>query len=200
MLTSEGRTTPFCSMGWEIMMAGGRRAGGEIARALLILALGYGAAAHAATLCDAGSYGAKADGTTKDTLALQRAIDDCAGKGGGTVRLARGTFLTGPIVLKSHITLQIDSGATLLGSQDRADYPGVREMREDAIQPLIGASNAFAAAAPSTARVSPGGQRFTPTKTLRTTLRPSVRGSFSSTTQNKFWSKELPSRIRPPGR
>jgi hypothetical protein len=142
MLTSEGRTTPFCSVGWEIMMAGGRRAGGEIARALLILALGYGAAAHAATLCDAGSYGAKADGTTKDTLALQRAIDDCAGKGGGTVRLARGTFLTGPIVLKSHITLQIDSGATLLGSQDRADYPGVREMREDAIQPLIGASNA----------------------------------------------------------
>jgi polygalacturonase len=118
--------------------------GGEIVRALLAIALVpcCGAAALAATICDAGTYGAKADGTTKDTLALQKAIDDCAGKGGGTVRLAKGTFLTGPIVLKSHIILQIDAGATLLGSQDTTDYPRMTEMREDAIQPLIGATNA----------------------------------------------------------
>jgi polygalacturonase len=45
-------------------------------------------------------------------------------------------------VLKSHITLEIDSGATLLGSQDKGDYPAMREMREDAIQPLISATNA----------------------------------------------------------
>jgi polygalacturonase len=45
-------------------------------------------------------------------------------------------------VLKSHITLEIDSGATLLGSQDKSDYPPMREMREDAIQPLISATNA----------------------------------------------------------
>jgi polygalacturonase len=124
------------------MMVGG--ATREIARTLLALALApcCGAAALAATICDAGAYGAKADGTTKDTLALQKAIDDCAGKGGGTVRLGRGTFLTGPLVLKSHITLQIDAGATLLGSQDRADYPRMTEMREDAIQPLINATNA----------------------------------------------------------
>src|SRR6202167_451642 len=124
------------------MMRGGKQAKREIAPALLLLALAQccGAAAHA--ICDARSYGAKADGTTKDTLALQKAIDDCARKGGGVVQLARGTFLSGPIVLKSHITLQIDAGATLLGSQDRADYPRMTEMREDAIQPLINATNA----------------------------------------------------------
>ena len=126
------------------MMLEGERARRRIGSALLAVALGqgWGAAAKAATVCDAGAYGAKANGTAKDTTALQRAIDDCARRGGGVVRLARGTFLTGPIVLKSRITLQIDSGATLLGSQDKVDYPRIREMREDAIQPLISATNA----------------------------------------------------------
>ena len=120
------------------------RATRGLAGALLAIALApcCEAAGHAATICDAGSYGAKADGTTKDTLALQKAIDACAGKGGGTVRLARGTFLSGPIVLKSHITLEINAGATLLGSQDKADYSAMREMHEDAVQPLISAINA----------------------------------------------------------
>jgi polygalacturonase len=120
------------------------RAKGETAPVFLALALAlcYGAAAHAATICDARAYGARADGTTKDTLALQKAIDDCAAKGGGTVLLARGTFLTAPIVLKSHITLEVDAGATLLASQDKGDYPRITEMREDAVQPLISASNA----------------------------------------------------------
>ena len=102
----------------------------------------WGAAAHAQKVCDAKTYGAKADGTTKDTQALQAAIDDCAKAGGGIVRLTSGTFLTAPIVLKSHITLEIDPGATLLGSQDKADYPDMQELRENALQPLISATNA----------------------------------------------------------
>ena len=98
--------------------------------------------AHAARVCDVTAYGAKGDGVTKDTHAIQGAIDACAAKGGGTVRLASGTFLTGPIVLKSHITLEVDAGATLLGSQDKADYPQVQELREPALQPLLSATNA----------------------------------------------------------
>lgn len=101
-----------------------------------------GASAHAARVCNAQAYGAKADGTTKDTQAIQRAIDACAAKGGGIVRLSGGTFLTGPIVLKSHITLQIDKGATLLGSQNFADYPPAEELRQPAVEPLIGAKDA----------------------------------------------------------
>jgi hypothetical protein len=74
-------------------------------------------------VCDPTAFGARADGVTKDTGALQAAIDACATDGGGTVVLQRGVFLSGTIRLRSHVTLRIDSGATLLGSRDDADYP-----------------------------------------------------------------------------
>ena len=107
--------------------------------ALCALLLASGAAACAERVCDVKTFGAKGDGTSKDTHAIQNAIDACAEKNGGTVRLASGTFLSGPIVLKSNITLEVDAGATLLGSQDKADYPEVEELRERALQPLVSA-------------------------------------------------------------
>jgi len=103
-------------------------------------AAGVGVAAT--KVCDARTYGAKADGATKDTKAIQAAIDDCASAGGGTVRLSGGTFLTGPVLLKSHITLDIAKGAVLLGSPDRADYPMVTFARNQTVQPLVSAVNA----------------------------------------------------------
>ena len=81
------------------------------------------AIARPARTCDVLRYGAIGDGLAKDTAALQRAIDDCATGDGGTVLLAHGTFLSGTIRLRSHITLRIEAGATLLGSRDDADYP-----------------------------------------------------------------------------
>jgi polygalacturonase len=65
--------------------------------------------------CNPRAYGAKGDGVSKDTAAIQAAIDACEKRGGGTVRLIAGTYLSAPIVLKSNITLQLDKGATLLG-------------------------------------------------------------------------------------
>jgi polygalacturonase len=91
--------------------------------------------------CDPRSYGAKGDGVSKDTAAIQSAIDSCA-RQGGTVRLAAGTYLSAPIVLKSNVTLQLDKGATLLGSQDHADYPAKTEFREPGLQSLVSATNA----------------------------------------------------------
>jgi hypothetical protein len=73
-------------------------------------------------VCDVKQYGAKGDGVTKDTAAIQAAIDACATTG-GEVLLEHGTFLAGTIVLRSHITLDVDASATLLGSQNVADYP-----------------------------------------------------------------------------
>ena len=73
--------------------------------------------------CDPTAFGARADGLSKDTGALQAAIDACAADGGGTVVLRRGVFLSGTIRLRSHVTLRIEAGATLRGSQDDADYP-----------------------------------------------------------------------------
>jgi polygalacturonase len=93
-------------------------------------------------VCDPHTYGAKADGATKDTHAIQAAIDNCAHKGGGIVRLGAGTFVSGPIVLKSGITLEVDKGATLLGSPDHADYQPKTEFRQPAVEPLVIAVNA----------------------------------------------------------
>ena len=71
---------------------------------------------------DARKYGAVGDGATFDTVALQKAIDACAGTG-GTVYLAAGKFLTAPLVLKQKMTIYINKDATLLGSTRPEDYP-----------------------------------------------------------------------------
>jgi polygalacturonase len=97
---------------------------------------------HAANPCDPHAYDAKGDGVTKDTRAIQSAIDACAAHGGGIVRLTAGTYLSAPIVLKSNITLRLERGATLLGSPDHADYPAKTEFRLPAVQSLISATNA----------------------------------------------------------
>jgi polygalacturonase len=96
----------------------------------------------AGKVCNVRAYGAKADGTTKDTQAIQSAIDACEKAGGGTVELSGGTFLSAPIVLKSNITLDIAKGSTLLGSPDHADYPAKIEFRGPGYQALVGATNA----------------------------------------------------------
>jgi polygalacturonase len=96
----------------------------------------------AGKICDARAHGAKGDGTTKDTKAIQAAIDDCANAGGGTVKLSGGTFVSGPVVLKSNITLDIAKGTTLLGSPDHADYPAKSEFRAPGTQSLVSATNA----------------------------------------------------------
>lgn len=72
---------------------------------------------------DIRNYGAIGDGKTLNTAAIQRAIDDCASKNGGTVLLEDGIYLTGSIVLRSNIKFQIEQNAVLLGSPDCADYP-----------------------------------------------------------------------------
>ena len=112
----------------------------------LALAAGFAAvpakALDAKDACSPSKHGAKADGATKDTAAIQAAIDACEAQGGGTVRLAAGTYLSGPIVLKSNITLQLDKGATLLGSTDHADYPPITMFHLPDLQPLVSATNA----------------------------------------------------------
>jgi hypothetical protein len=70
-------------------------------------------------------FGARPDGLTLCTEHIQKAIDACSAAGGGTVRLAGGQFLSGTIILKSHVTLRIEAGATLLGSTNINHYPHV---------------------------------------------------------------------------
>jgi polygalacturonase len=79
---------------------------------------------------DVNAYGAIGDGTTPATGALQAAIDAAANAGGGTVYVGSGRYVTGTLHLRSHVTLELDAGATLLGSEDPNDYPLVRSKWE----------------------------------------------------------------------
>ncbi len=67
-------------------------------------------------------FGARGDGKTLCTQALQAAIDACYRDGGGTVLVPAGVFLTGTVELKSNVTLRIAAGGKLLGSADGKDY------------------------------------------------------------------------------
>ena len=68
------------------------------------------------------TFGAKGDGTTKDTAAVQRALDACAKAGGGRVTVPPGIYLLGSVYLGDHTEFHLQEGATLLGSPDLADY------------------------------------------------------------------------------
>ncbi len=82
------------------------------------------AALHAAEpkVFDITAYGAKSDGTTINTSAIQQAIDACHAAGGGTVLVPSGVFVSGSLLLKSHVTLKVGKNAILRGSPNVADY------------------------------------------------------------------------------
>ena len=110
--------------------------------AVAVLYSALACASHAATTCNVRAFGALGDGVRNDTHSLQAAIDTCAKRGGGTVLLTAGTYQSGPIVLKSDITLELASGATLLGSPAHSDYPAITEFRAPGLQALVSATNA----------------------------------------------------------
>lgn len=74
-------------------------------------------------VCNVRDFGAVGDGHTMSTEAINAAVSACAAKGGGTVELPAGTWLTGTVYFQSHITMQLDAGAVLLGSPNLKDYP-----------------------------------------------------------------------------
>src|SRR5215207_8201128 len=71
---------------------------------------------------DVTKYGAKKDSSAKATLAIEKAIAAASKTGGGTIYFPAGKYLTGPIHLKSNITIYIDAGAELHFSDNFDDY------------------------------------------------------------------------------
>lgn len=68
-------------------------------------------------------FGAKGDGQTLDTQAIQKAIDSANSHGGGTVFFPAGKYLSGTLFLKDHVSIYLDAGSVLLGSTNLEDYP-----------------------------------------------------------------------------
>ena len=71
----------------------------------------------------AADYGARGDGVTIATPAIQAALDAAARAGHGVVTLAPGTYLTGALFVKSHTELHLDRGVTLRAIPSLAAYP-----------------------------------------------------------------------------
>lgn len=90
---------------------------------ILITLVLLAASASMAAPFDVTAFGARGDGRTKDTAALQQAIEACASAGGGEVVLPKGTYLSGSLRLRSGVKLVVPTGARLLGSGNLADYP-----------------------------------------------------------------------------
>ncbi len=75
-------------------------------------------------------YGAVPDGSTKCTEAFAKAIDACSNAGGGVVLVPAGMWLTGPVSLKSHVNLHMNSGALIQFTGNKDDYPLVQSYYE----------------------------------------------------------------------
>ncbi len=91
-------------------------------------------------------FGAKADGLTLNTKAINNAIDACNKKGGGVVVVPAGLWITGPVIIKNNVNLHLQKGALLQFTADKTQYPlvagnweGLEQMRN---QSPLSASNA----------------------------------------------------------
>lgn len=67
-------------------------------------------------------YGAKPDGKTVNTNAIQSAVNACHQSGGGRIEIPAGEFVTGTVRLYSNMEIHLDGGAVLSGSLNDSDY------------------------------------------------------------------------------
>jgi polygalacturonase len=88
---------------------------------------------HAQQFYNVLSYGAKNDSSKTATKAIAAAINAASKKGGGTVYFPAGKYLTGPIHLKSNITIFIDAGAELHFSDNFDDYLPMVQSRYEGV-------------------------------------------------------------------
>jgi polygalacturonase len=91
---------------------------------LLTLATGL-VSAHATIIPRHGvrDFGATGDGTNKDTVAFQKALDACAVSGGGEVIVPAGHYLIGSVQIGYRTILRLEKDSVITGSPDADDYP-----------------------------------------------------------------------------
>jgi len=107
--------------------------------ACLPVVSGWAAFSASGRVFNVREYGAKGDGTTLDTATIQKALDECGNAGGGIVEFPAGTYLSKPITLRTKTTVQLDAGAVLKATDDRADFE-ISE-KPNTFVPFIGGKN-----------------------------------------------------------
>jgi polygalacturonase len=118
-----------------------------LASAILALAIGGCVTTQHATrrVFNVRDFGAVGDGTTKDTVAFQKALDTCAVAGGGEVVVPAGNYLIGSLQMGCATILRLETNSVLIGSGDTNDYPTMDIRWEGRWQPgrraLIYAAN-----------------------------------------------------------
>src|ERR1035441_3325343 len=68
-------------------------------------------------------FGAVGDGTNKDTVAFQKALDACAVSGGGEVLVPAGKYLIGSVQIGNHTIMRLEKNSVITGSANMNDYP-----------------------------------------------------------------------------
>lgn len=108
-----------------------------LAAAAIAAHLPAGAAVHAASTLNVRSFGARGDGSTLDTDAINAAILAADKAGGGTVLLPAGRYLSFSIRLRSNVALYLDAGCVLIAAdpaRDRGRYDAAEPNPWDAYQ------------------------------------------------------------------
>lgn len=88
-------------------------------------------------VCNVRDYGAEATGIWYDTKAFQDAINDCGSRGGGTVLVPKGYYLTEPLFLTDNINFHLAQGAVLQASaEERAFHPTAKQQKWAGVEKL----------------------------------------------------------------
>jgi DNA sulfur modification protein DndE len=115
-------------------------------------------------------YGGIADGKILNTAAFSKAIDACVKAGGGRVVVNKGTWLTGPIELKSNVDLHLNEGALIVFTKDHTQFPILKTGNSSyVVASPIYAFDAKNIAITGTGIIDGGGDSWRPLKKEKTT-------------------------------
>ncbi|WP_083730541.1 glycoside hydrolase family 28 protein [[Flexibacter] sp. ATCC 35208] len=114
-------------------------------------------------------YGAVEGGSVLNTTAFERVINACAAAGGGHVIVPPGTWLTGPIVLKSNVDLHVEKGALVLFTPDRTQYPLLPNGHKFEVAPPISGKKLENVSITGEGTFDGNGQSWRPLKKMKVT-------------------------------